>query len=256
MSRTEQHELIWLREEPGTRRPSHSRAQIAQAAVGIADREGFDAVSMRRVAQELGAGTMTLYHYVRNKDELLTLMHDEVMGEVLVPNDALPDDWREALTIIAGRSRAAFARHPWTLDRIGDMAIGPNGIRHFEQSLQAVRGMGMPVAARLHVLSLVDEYVMGFSMRENVDWTAEYEHGAPDYKDLAVRFFQYELDSGQYPEIEKLMSELDEPDAGKATLKVMQTIADPARFERGLDQLLDGVQASLARKPTRAKRTR
>jgi AcrR family transcriptional regulator len=58
--------LIWLREEPNARRPSHTRAEIAAAALAIADAEGFDAVSMRRVAEKLGAGTMTLYHYVAN----------------------------------------------------------------------------------------------------------------------------------------------------------------------------------------------
>jgi AcrR family transcriptional regulator len=239
-------DLIWLREEPGSRRPSHSRAQIAAAAVEIADREGFEAVSMRRVAQALGAGTMTLYHYVRNKDELITLMHDAVMGEVLVPEGQLPADWREALSMIAGRSRAAFARHRWTLDRLGDVAIGPNGIRHFEQSLQAVKGSGLPVAERLHLLSLVDELVMGFSLRETVDWTSEYGQGSANLDPRAAGFFQHQLDTGEYPEIERLMAdELDEPDAERATRRVMQLISDPARFERGLSQLLDGVQAGM-----------
>ena len=63
----------------------------------IADAEGFDAVSMRRIATELDAGTMTLYHYVRTKDELLTLVIDAVMGEVVIPDDEpMPDDWRAA----------------------------------------------------------------------------------------------------------------------------------------------------------------
>ncbi len=93
--------LIWLREEPCSRKPGHSRARIAAAAVGLADSEGFEAVSMRRVAQELGVGTMTLYHYVANKDELVTLMMDAVMGEVLVPADRLPGEWRPAMARIA-----------------------------------------------------------------------------------------------------------------------------------------------------------
>jgi AcrR family transcriptional regulator len=250
-------ELIWMREEPGARRPTHSRAQIAQAAVRIADSEGFDAVSMRRVARELGSGTMTLYHYVRNKDELVTLMHDAVMGEVLVPEGEMPEGWREALRTIAGRSRDAFARHPWTLDRIGDVAIGPNGIRHFEQSLQAVQGTGLPAAARLHLLSLVDEFTMGFSLRENVDWTREYGAEPAHWQDLAVGFFQQQLDSGELPLIKALMDEeLGEPDAAKATLLVMETISDPARFERGLEQLLDGVQVGIERNKPRAARRR
>jgi AcrR family transcriptional regulator len=249
MSTVRSDELIWLREEPGARRPAHSRARIAEAAVEIADREGFEAVSMRRVAQALGAGTMTLYHYVRNKDELVTLMHDAVMGEVLVPPGEMPGDWREALRIVAGRSRAAFARHPWTLERIEDIAIGPNGIRHFEQSLQAVAGTGLPASERLHVLSLVDEFVMGFSLRENVDWTGSaHAEEPPRWQAIAAEFFQHELDSGEFPLIERLLSEeLHEPDAGRATLQVMEMISDPGRFERGLEALLDGVEVSMRR---------
>jgi AcrR family transcriptional regulator len=246
--RGNEEELVWLREEPGSRRPSHTRAQIAAAAVEIADREGFDAVSMRRVARALDSGTMTLYHYVRNKDELTTLMHDAVMGEVLVPEGELPEGWREALTMIAGRSRAAFARHPWTLERIGDIAIGPNGIRHFEQSLQAVSGTSLSVEEQLHLLSLVDEFVMGFSLRENVDWSGGYEQAPPRVQGLAAEFFEHELQTGEYPLIERLMHEqLEEPDAGKATIRVMEIISDPARFERGLSLLLDGVAVGMSK---------
>ena len=135
--------LIWLREEPSARRPTHTRADIAGAALEIADAEGFDAVSMRRVAQKLGAGTMTLYHYVANKDELITLMVDAVMGEVLVPDGELAGDWRAAMEQIAKRSHDAFANHRWTLDRMGEMRPGPNFMRHFEQSLQAVESAGL-----------------------------------------------------------------------------------------------------------------
>ena len=83
---------------------------------------------MRRVAESLGAGTMTLYHYVRNKDELVTLMIDAVMGEVLVPDGELPADWREAMSKIARRSRDAFRRHRWMLDEVGEAGGGPNVI--------------------------------------------------------------------------------------------------------------------------------
>ena len=90
---------LWTRPEPGQPQAAvHPRASIAQAAIRIADAEGFDALSMRRLAAELDAGTMTLYHYVRTKDELLTLVNDAVMGEVILPEgDELPTDWREAI---------------------------------------------------------------------------------------------------------------------------------------------------------------
>jgi AcrR family transcriptional regulator len=238
--------LIWLRDEPGTRRAAHSRTEIAAVAVAIADEEGFDAVSMRRVAHELGAGTMTLYHYVRNKDELITLMHDAVMGEVLVPSGELPGDWRAALTMIATRSREAFKRHPWTLDRVSDATAGPNGVRHFEQSLEAVAQTGLPVRERLHLLGLVDEYVFGFTLRETIDWTPD-EAGEP-WPAETLEFLQRELDTGAYPRINALLEdELIGGDAREATIKIMEMVASPERFELGLSQLLDGVEAGMGK---------
>jgi AcrR family transcriptional regulator len=249
--------LIWLREEPGARRATHSRAEIASAAVAIADAEGFDAVSMRRVAKELGAGTMTLYHYVRNKDELVTLMHDAVMGEVLVPEGELPADWREAMRAIANRSREAFKRHPWTLDRVGDSTVGPNGIRHFEQSLEAVDATGLELADRLHLLGLVDEYVFGFTLRETIEWApADSQNGTP-WDTETLEFFQRELDTGAYPHISALLEdELIGVDAELGTRRIMELLARPERFELGLEQLLDGVEAGMRKKGRAPARSR
>ena len=91
---------IWARPEPATRRPRFSREQIASAALAIADAEGLRAVSMRRVAADLGAGTMSLYRYISTKDDLIALMDDALMGAVLVPADELPADWRAALATL------------------------------------------------------------------------------------------------------------------------------------------------------------
>src|SRR5437868_3965215 len=102
--------------KPATRAlPALGSASVVRIRIAVADSEGFEAVSMRRVALELGAGTMTLYPYVRTKAELLDLMDDAIMGEVLVPDGELSPNWREALTEIALLSRAAFSRHPWAL---------------------------------------------------------------------------------------------------------------------------------------------
>src|SRR3954471_20048761 len=122
---------VWTRPAPASRRPRFSRSELAATAVRIADTEGFAAVSMRRIATELGAGTMTLYHYVRTKDELLPLVVDAVMAEVVIPTDdePMPTDWRAALTLIAERSRAMAERHPWILDITDDPPVGPNSVR-------------------------------------------------------------------------------------------------------------------------------
>jgi len=229
--------LVWLREEPCSRSPAHSRARIAAVAVALADSEGFEAVSMRRVAQELGAGTMTLYHYVANKDELVTLMVDAVMGEILVPAGELPPAWRPAIAAIATRSLEALRRHRWMLDRLGDGRPGPNGMRHFEQSLEAMAGAGISSRAMFEAIVLVDEYVFGFAIREAQE-SAEQQRGwAPGVRE----FFQRELDSGEFPRVRELLGD----DVDAAMERVADVFFAPGRFERGLERLLDGIEAGL-----------
>src|SRR5260370_27360448 len=94
-------------------KPRLSREKIAAVALGIADQEGFEAVSMRRVAQELKVGTMSLYYYVKTKGDLIAAMDDALMSEALLPS--LPKGWRRAMTEIAKRTHAVYIRHPWAL---------------------------------------------------------------------------------------------------------------------------------------------
>ena len=232
--------LIWFRDEPVSRRPAHTRADIARAALEIADTEGFEAVSMRRVAQKLGAGTMTLYHYVRNKDELITLMSDQVMGDILVPEGELSADWRAALTQIAIRTRDTFAAHHWIFERLGDGRPGPNGMRHFEQSLQAVASLDLDREQTFELIGQIDDYVFGFCLRE-VQELEEHERGWPPEM---VDFLQRELDSGDYPLIAKFFGD----DASAGIGEVVDMISLEGRFGRGLDRLLDGIEASLPKR--------
>ena len=186
---------LWTRPEPATRRPRFTRDEIAQAALRIADAEGFDALSMRRLAAELDAGTMTLYHYVRTKDELLVLLQDAVFAEIIVPPGELPTDWRGALTAIARRSRDALTRHPWTLDIREDPAPGPNGVRHFDQSMQAVSALDVPLADRIELITAVDEYVFGHCLFERQNQAA-----ASASRDRSmIDYVEGLLDSGGYP---------------------------------------------------------
>jgi AcrR family transcriptional regulator len=233
--------MIWFREEPTSRRPAHTRADIARAALEIADSQGFDAVSMRRVAERLGAGTMTLYHYVRNKDELIALMSDAVMAEVVVPEGELSDDWRTALTQIANRSHDAFKSHHWVFQKMGEDGVpGPNGMRHFEQSLQAVAGLDLDRQQTFEVIGQVDDYVFGYSLRE-VQEAAEQEHG---WTPAVVDFLKRELATGDYP----LIGEFFGDDFEASFDQAMEMMADEARFDRGLKRLLDGIEAEFASK--------
>ncbi|HWE91765.1 MAG TPA: TetR/AcrR family transcriptional regulator, partial [Pseudonocardiaceae bacterium] len=135
--------VIWMRPEitGRGRQPAYSRERIAQAAITIADAEGLDAVSMRRVAAEIGAGTMSLYRYVRNKDELHQLMVDFGID----PED-MPDtmEWSKALREIAVRSRELAHCHPWYPALAAGMAFpGPRALFGFERMMSYLDGLGL-----------------------------------------------------------------------------------------------------------------
>src|SRR5579875_3676318 len=90
-----------------------TRERIASIALAIADKEGFEAVSMRRLAQELNVGTMSLYYYVKTKNDLIAMMDNALMAEALLPS--LPKGWKRAISEIARQTHALFIRHPWAL---------------------------------------------------------------------------------------------------------------------------------------------
>lgn len=236
-------EPIWTQPPPGQRRPRYTREQIAEAALRIADAEGYEAVSMRRVAAELGAGTMTLYHYVRTKDDLRALMDDAMMREILVPAGEMPEAWRDAIGEIARRSRAVFRRHPWAVGaRESSEAGGPNGLRHFEQSLAAVAGTGLDPAARLEIIAMVDDYVWGFVMRESA---VNDEATLADIPDALFDYLKAQLDTGEYPHVTELAAG-GEP--REVFGRIMDTMFDEERFERGLERLLDGIALDIERR--------
>jgi AcrR family transcriptional regulator len=232
---------IWARPEPGARRARFTREQIAEAALAVADKEGFDAVSMRRVAAELDAGTMTLYHYVRTKDELVALMDDAIMGELLIPDDELPSDWREALTAIARRTRDAFARHPWSLYPLGEAQIGPNAMRHVEQSVAAVAELDLGLTATFEIVGLVDEYVFGYAMRGR-DTGPDDPEARERWLEQVVEYMEAEIATGDYPHLAALV-----PEGGMVAAweQLQESEAAEDRFERGLKRLLDGIELDL-----------
>ena len=190
-----------------------NKAGIVAAALAIADAEGFAAVSMRRVAQELGVGTMSLYYYAKSKAELISAMDDALMAEVLVPN--LPEDWREALTAIALRTCDVFIRHPWALSSMQSAPPGVNAMLHMEQCLEALAKTSMTTEEKLTLLALVDDFVFGYSLRETAD------HPVVDRDATRKR-----LATGAFPELAKAF--------GKE-----RKLSIPNRFELGLAAIFD-----------------
>jgi AcrR family transcriptional regulator len=237
---------IWTRPEPGSRRPRYTRQQIAQTALAIADAEGIQAVSMRRIAGELGAGTMTLYHYVHSKNDLMALMEDTIMGELLVPNGELPSDWREALTAIARRTRATFRRHPWALTGMRGAGMSPHALGHFEQSLAAVATTGLDAAARLDLIAMVDDYVAGFVLKSDLE--PALDAIPPDIARAAADYLEAQLQTGHYPHTQEMLGKGDRL-AALARLAAAST--NDERFERGLARLLSGVALDLPRRRTK-----
>jgi AcrR family transcriptional regulator len=232
---------LWTRVEPGARRPRYTRDEIAKTALRIADREGFDALSMRRIAAALDAGTMTLYHYVRTKDELLTLVLDEIMGEVVIPDDDdIPSDWRAALHMIAERSRASLQRHPWILDMIDDPPIGPNSVRHFDQSLHAVASLPLSFTEKLDIVTTVDEYVLGYCLQQRNNVQAGDSRADAAMVDYVTGL----LATGDYPHLSALADAMGIDAAWK---QIEEHLRDTTRFARNLDRLLDGIQAGFPR---------
>jgi AcrR family transcriptional regulator len=229
---------LWMRDQPGRRQARFTRGEIAAAAVRVADAEGLDAVTMRRLAAELDAGTMTLYHYLRTKDELLALLTDSMLGEVVVPDDeGIPDDWRAALTLLARRSRDALLRHPWALDIASHQSIGPNSVRHFDQSLQAVSSLDISLLARLDIVVAVDEYVFGYCIEQRGGEHVPERGRMVDYVEELVA-------SGGYPQLASLVDEIGTDAIWSA---MAAHAADTTRFDRNLARLLDGIERSLTR---------
>lgn len=225
---------MWTRPEPGARRPRLNRDDIAAAALRIADADGFDALSMRRLAAELDVGTMSLYHYVHTKDELLMLLTDAVMGEVVVPEGEMPDDWRSAVIAIAHRTRATLLRHPWVLDLHDDPPAGPNSMRHYDQSMQAVAGAGLSLEEQADLVMTVDEYVFGYCMFERQGGGVPTPDGMLDYFDRLI-------DSGGYRTLAAIR---DRYGTRESFARIEQARSDPARFERNLSRLLDGFDSA------------
>jgi AcrR family transcriptional regulator len=227
---------IWAVAPPGTRKPRFSREQIATAALQIADSEGFEALSMRRVAEELGAGTMTLYYYVRTKEDLLALVEDALMGETSDACEPLPEAWRPALRKLATATRATYLHHPWALRSFTGVRVGPNALRHIEQSLQAVARLNLPVEQKLGILSIVDDYVFGHcsgTLRRR-------ERPQLDRKSTKVlrEAMKRSLDSGDYPQLRALIGDDDPVEVFARSLGFM---TEDHHFESGLDALLDGL---------------
>lgn len=216
--------LLWGREEPGRRGPKRSLdiQQIGLAAVQVADADGFAAVSMKRLADELGVTSMALYRYVDSKDDLALVML-ELASEP--PADPLPEGWRAGLEQWARDYRALLLRHPWILQvPLHGPPATPRQLDWMELALGALADTRLSLPHRIQVLLQLSAYVRGDA---SIAMSVVGENTSPDWARMVG-----ELASGdRYPELLKALGtdEFEKDD-------------DPLdQFEFGLQRMLDGI---------------
>jgi AcrR family transcriptional regulator len=223
--------LIWTR-PPKEKRERPTREAIVAAATDLADTHGLDAVSIRRVAAALQTRPMDLYGYFARKDELIDLMVDEALAAAVL--DELPQDWRAALAAIAHALHAVCLAHPWMVTAAGRQAlIGPNVMRHVEQSLEATAALGIDRTKRLAIWRDVDSYTMGHAhLSPGRDHSEGNTADDPGWRAAAEAYLQGLADSGSYPNL-----------AGIGAAGLLHNDYDELTFETGLNWLLTGIAA-------------
>ncbi|WP_037841966.1 TetR/AcrR family transcriptional regulator C-terminal domain-containing protein [Streptomyces sp. NRRL WC-3549] len=227
---------VWDRPEPPTRPVPLDRERIVAAAVALADEGGLEAVSVRKVAARLDAGPMRLYGYISTKQELFDLMMDEVQAEILLTEQ--PGDWREALGVLAHRTRQAALRHEWLADLLGSRpTLGPNGLAVTEATLAALDGLA-DVDTAMRAAETVSAYCTGAIRREVANLRAERATGQSehDWQRASGPHVMRMLATGRFPALTKAVHDGADVDA-------------EASFSTGLDWVLDAVAAGLTRPP-------
>ncbi|MFC4116616.1 TetR/AcrR family transcriptional regulator C-terminal domain-containing protein [Nonomuraea zeae] len=232
--------LVWERPEPPARPALSplSRERIVRAAIELADAEGLESVSVRKVAAALDAGPMRLYGYLSTKDELLDLMVDAVYGEITPPEQA-GEDWRATLRALAHRTRQAAHRHEWFADLFGGRPhMGPNALAYLEVALAALyRAPGFDhIDTAMQAAGAVNAYVIGAVRSEIAEARAERATGLDErqWQDTSAPYMSRMLASGRYPTLVEVVRHATHPDAD-------------ATFDAGLGYVLDGIATHLTR---------
>ncbi|MEV5568526.1 TetR/AcrR family transcriptional regulator C-terminal domain-containing protein [Spirillospora sp. NPDC052269] len=225
--------LVWTKERREPRRRAPSVERFVTRAVAIADAEGVDAVSMRRVAKDLGSGTASLYRYIAGRDELLDLMIDAVQGEDVPPEPS--GDWRADLGVHARRMRAGLLRHPWLgTELTGRPALGPNSLRWYDAILAAAGTLTPDATLAALAVDTVTAYVLGAVGAENAELQASRRTGMTkdEWRASVGPYIREVVDGGEYPHFARRVVEAGDLPAERS-------------FELGLACVLDGLAVRL-----------
>ena len=222
--------VIWARPERTGRgpRPAFTRADIAAAAVRLADEGGLDAVSMRHVAAELGCGTMSLYNYVPRKEDLYELMIDAIGAEHEIAEPS--GDWRADMVRNALETRAIMHRHTWAPRLMsGVYGFSPNSLRYLEHCLACLEPLDVPYSEKMELVALLNGVVTTYTANEiataertrSMPWTEEEENA------VRIAYLGNQVATGAYPRLAAAFMESSGP------------IDLEGVFRRALDRVLD-----------------
>ncbi|MEV7551660.1 TetR/AcrR family transcriptional regulator C-terminal domain-containing protein [Amycolatopsis sp. NPDC089917] len=225
--------VVWERPEPPSRPALAplSRERIVQAAIRLADADGLDAVSLRKVATALDVGPMRLYGYIEGKEELLDLMVDATHAEIRASGEG----WREVLRSHAEAMRRAVRRHEWLADLLGGRPqLGPEALATSESVMSGLDDIG--VDEIMPLVSAINAYTIGAVRREIAERRAERATGM-DEKHWQAELGPYltrSFATGKLPALAKVVHDAVHLDADET-------------FRIGLDCLLDGIEARISR---------
>lgn len=211
-------------EKRTNRREPLTREHILRTAIRVADAEGLDALSMRRLAQEVGVEAMSLYHHVANKDAVLDGIADLVVAEIAVPE--IRGDWRAEMRKRSTSAHEVFLRHPWAALLVGTRVnVGPAMLRYVNATLGCLREAGFSWVLADRAWNTLDSHVFGFTLQELSFPLARDEYAS------AARMFLPMLPVEQYPYMRALTELVSEGEH--------HGVQD---FQLGLDLLLDGLE--------------
>ncbi|MFD0043733.1 TetR/AcrR family transcriptional regulator [Pseudarthrobacter scleromae] len=203
-----------------------NRERVLQSAIGLADEDGLEKLSMRRLGEGLGVEAMSLYNHVSNKEDLLNGMIDTLYGEIELPSH--DDDWKTALRKRSVSVRDVLLRHPWA-NGLMDSATspGPGTLRHHDRVLGTFRNGGFSLAMTAHAFSALDSYVYGYAKQEKALPFDDGEQAA-----AMANVMLAQLPASEYPYLYELMA--------KHVLRPGYNYAD--EFSFGLDLVLDALE--------------
>lgn len=214
-----------------------SKELVLRTAVELADREGMESLTMRRLAEQLGAGAMSLYHYVPNKDELIRGMVDIVFGEIELP--PVGGDWRSAMRERARSTRDVLNRHRWAVGLMESRAMpGPASFRAHDTVLGYLRDGGFSIELTIQAYSVLDAYIYGFALQEK-SVPFEDSEGAAAIAEAQVREFDAQAEEQELAALAEEFPYLAEVVAGHVA-EVGYDFA--SAFEYGLDLILDALE--------------